>query len=92
MPLGVLLLNHFTDDIPLLEAQCRRCNKQWIYRTKDLVADHGAFVSMPALRRIVGIGCPLLTMHQDACELSFPQVDRMFSHRLGGRKAADLER
>jgi hypothetical protein len=45
---------------------------------------------MPALRRIFGMGCLRLTMHQDTCELCFPQVDRMFSCRSGERKAINL--
>lgn len=92
MPLGFLLLNQFARHVPMLEAQCVRCGRRWACRTEDLVANHGAFLSMPALRRIAGSGCPRLTMQEDACHLRFPQVDRMFGGRPDEGEATDADR
>jgi hypothetical protein len=75
MPLGVLLLDHFADRIPLLELDCSGCHRHRVLRTAELTARYSRFVSLPELKQIALPDCP---RPHFGCKACFPQLERLF--------------
>jgi hypothetical protein len=75
MRLGVLLLDHFADRIPLLELDCSGCARNRILRTDELTARYSRFVSIPELKQIAVPDCPRPRL---GCKARFPQLERLF--------------
>jgi len=60
----------------MLEVSCNRCDRQGRLATARLLAERGADLPMPELRRIVAADCPRMQAGRthDVCGVHFPRL------------------
>jgi hypothetical protein len=74
MPQGFVTLGQIAAGIPVLDVSCNRCDRRGRLRIARLMAEHGADLPIPTLRRIVAADCPRMRaghLH-DVCGVHFP--------------------
>ena len=74
MPSGFVTLGLIAPRVAVLDVACNRCDRRGRLRVARLVAEHGADLPIPMLRRIVAAECPrMLAGHlHDVCGVHFP--------------------
>jgi hypothetical protein len=73
---GTVNLGEIAARITVLTVTCNRCDRTGRLRMDRLLADHGADLPVPTLRRIVAADCPRMIegkMH-DVCGVHFPDL------------------
>ncbi|EJC80244.1 hypothetical protein Rleg4DRAFT_1864 [Rhizobium leguminosarum bv. trifolii WSM2297] len=64
-------LRHVRD--PIIEVECRACNRSGTYIRAELIKKHGASVTFARLRRMSALGCDrLVAADGDHCGTRFP--------------------
>lgn len=77
MPAGYVTLGKVAAAHTMLAIACNRCDRLGRLRLDRLVAEHGADLPVPELRRILAVDCPRMIegkMH-DPCGVHFPGLN-----------------
>lgn len=77
---GTITLGAVAAHLTMLEVSCNRCDRRGRLRIEDLIADHGAALPVPKLRRIVAGDCRKMIEGKihDACGVHFPELSTVF--------------
>ena len=75
-PHGVVLLGQIAGRLSVLEVDCNRCDRRGRFRLDRLIAQHGADMPLPELRRIIAADCPKMQANKmhDVCGVRFPAL------------------
>jgi hypothetical protein len=77
---GVRTLGEIAAWIEMLTVACNRCDRRGRLRIDRLLAEHGANLPGPELRRIIAANCRRMIageMH-DMCGVHFPDMSKVF--------------
>jgi hypothetical protein len=75
---GYVTLGAIADRRRLLVVACNRCPRRGRLATARLLAEHGADLPGPTLRRILAADCPRMIANKlhDPCGVHFPDLAR----------------
>ena len=75
-----ITLGQIAGKIAMLEIACNDCGRHGNLGVQNLIAAHGAGMSLPELRDKLAKGCPRLESRRpgDRCHAHFPQLPKMF--------------
>ena len=81
---GAVTLGDIAGRLAMLEVCCDRCGRRGRLRVICLVAEHGAGMGLPQLRRIVAADCPRWGGSEyDPCGVHDPQLLALAGGRRG---------
>jgi len=77
---GAITLAQVASNIQMLEIACDKCGRNGRLGVQNLIAAHGAGMSLPELRDKLAKGCPRLENKRsgDRCHAHFPQLPTVF--------------
>lgn len=77
---GTRTLGEIAARIEMLTVSCNRCDRRGQLRVDRLLAEHGAALPGPRLRRIVAADCPRMIAGEihDMCGVHFPDMSKVF--------------